>query len=255
MFILNLISVFILGTIIGSFLNVLILRYNTGVSAIRGRSFCFTCGKQLSWSELVPVFSFLFQKGRCRGCRSKISWQYPLVEVVTGLLFMLVFLFQPSILVLGFITSAVLLAIAVYDVKHKIIPTGLAVTFGILAVSNIFIYHLDHWLSFILGGIILAAPFWLICFLSKQTWMGYGDPKLILAIGWFLGPAYGTSAVVLAFWLGALWSVILLIASKQHWFGVSVGRKTEVPFAPFLILGFLIAFFWPIDIFSLGLVL
>src|SRR3989338_3931288 len=82
-------SVFILGAIVGSFLNVVILRYNTGVSFFSGRSFCPSCGKKLSWYELVPVVSFFALRRKCAGCDSKISWQYPLVEIATGLLFLL----------------------------------------------------------------------------------------------------------------------------------------------------------------------
>src|SRR3989344_1792899 len=95
------IFVFILGTIIGSFLNVVILRYNTG-SSIQGRSGCMSCGKPLVWYELFPVLSFLFLLGRCGGCKSRISAQYPLVELLTGIIFLLTFLqFSPSFAFLG----------------------------------------------------------------------------------------------------------------------------------------------------------
>src|SRR3989338_4512275 len=86
------ISIFILGLIIGSFLNVVILRCGTGKSILKGSSRCPNCEKKLSWRELIPVLSFIIQKGRCRTCQSKISWQYPIVELLTGIIFALVFL-------------------------------------------------------------------------------------------------------------------------------------------------------------------
>ena len=85
---------FVLGTLIGSFLNVVALRYNTGMT-VNGRSKCFSCGKNLSWFELFPVLSFLFQKGACRKCKSKISWQYPLIETLSGIIFVMIFLIFP----------------------------------------------------------------------------------------------------------------------------------------------------------------
>ncbi len=140
------ILIFIFGTIVGSFLNVLILRYNTGVSAMKGRSFCFTCGKKLGPWELIPILSFLIQKGKCHGCQAKISWQYPVVESLTGLLFVGVFLsyygllgvfFAPWHIIISLCVMSVLVAIAVYDLKHKIIPDGLVITFCILALLKI----------------------------------------------------------------------------------------------------------------------
>lgn len=265
------IFIFVLGTIIGSFLNVLILRYNTGVSVITGRSFCFSCGKKLGFLELIPVFSFLFQAGKCRNCKSKISWQYPFVELVTGLLFLAIFFKYDGLvgvfndtwsLLIALATISVLIVITVYDAKHKIIPDGLVIAFSVLALLNILTdYFLMpgtaeeikmHLIWYLLAGPILALPLFLIWLLSKGQWMGLGDPKLVLGIGWFLGPIFGLSAIILAFWIGALYGVILIILSKFSWHGLNIHRKTELPFAPFLILGFLLVFFWQIDILNLA---
>ena len=265
------ILVFIFGTIVGSFLNVLVLRYNTGVSAMKGRSFCFSCGKKLSPLELIPVFSFLFQGGKCRGCKSKISWQYPVVEALTGLLFVGVFikyagligvLFDPWYIIISLIAMAVLVSITVYDFKHKIIPDGLTVTFGILAllkiVADYFLMVVTpgeiklHVISFLIAGPALALPLFLIWLFSKGKWMGLGDPKLVLCIGWFLGPVYGLSAVILAFWTGAAYGLVLIGLAKISWHGLKINGKTEVPFAPFLVLGFLLVFFFGVDILNLG---
>ena len=238
------IFVFIFGTIVGSFLNVLVLRYNTGVSAMRGRSFCFSCGKKLGPLELVPVFSFLFQKGKCTGCESKISWQYPVVEALTGLLFVGVFmkysgaiglLYDTWYIALSLIVMAVLVSITVYDFKHKIIPDGLTVTFGILALLKILAdYFLMtnpageiklHIITFLLAGPILALPLFFIWLISHGRWMGLGDPKLVLCIGWFLGPVYGLSAVILSFWSGAIYGLILMGLSKWRWHGLKINGK------------------------------
>lgn len=261
---------FILGTIIGSFLNVLVLRYNTGVSIARGRSFCFSCGKKLGPLELIPVLSFIIQGGKCTGCQSKISWQYPVVETLTGILFVGVMMkyaglfglmFNLWYVILTLVVMAVLVSITVYDFKHKIIPDGLVVTFGILALLKIGMDFFltegtpadikTHLIWFLVGGPALALPLFLIWLFSKGRWMGLGDPKLVLCIGWFLGPILGLSAVILAFWSGAAYGLILMALSKFSWHGLKIDGKTEVPFAPFLILGFLLVLFFNIDILNL----
>lgn len=266
--------VFISGTIVGSFLNVLVLRYNTGISAVKGRSFCFSCGKKLGPLELIPVLSFILQRGKCTDCQSNISWQYPIVESLTGLLFVGVFmkyfnyptqLVEPWYLLIYLLVMAVLVAITVYDFKHKIIPDGLVVTFGLLALLKIFTdYYLMnstpeeiklHTTSFLLAGPILALPLFLIWLVSKGEWMGLGDPKLVLGIGWLLGPIMGLSALILAFWTGAFYGLVLLTLSKFSWHGLKIDGKSEIPFAPFLILGFLLVFFFGIDVLGLGLLI
>lgn len=252
--------VFIFGLIIGSFLNVLILRYNTGVSAFKGRSFCFSCGKKLSPLELIPLVSFIIQKGKCQGCQSKISWQYPIVEISTALLFVAVFWKYTSLsssyfniwhLIIGLLTMAVLVFITVYDGKHKIIPDSLIVVFCLLALFKIAL-DFNHAVGFLLAGPILALPFFLIWLFSKGRFMGLGDPKFMLGIGWFLGPIYGLSAIVLAFWAGAIYGLGLMFLSKFSCYGLKINRKTEIPFAPFLVLGFLLVYFFNIDVLGLG---
>lgn len=267
------IFIFIFGAIIGSFLNVLILRYNTGVPVTRGRSFCFSCGKKLTWIELIPIFSFIFQKGKCLGCKSHISWQYPLVEALTGLLFVSVFLkfggwtslyYDTWFILLDLILMSVLVFVTVYDIRHKIIPDVLVVIFGILALVKIalefflvnnFYADTTHLVWSLLAGPILALPLFLIWLISRGQWMGLGDPKLVLCIGWFLGPVYGLSAVVLGFWSGAIYGLVLMFLSKLNLFNLKIDRKSELPFAPFLILGFLLVFYFSFDIFNLGLFL
>lgn len=252
------IFVFLFGLIIGSFLNVVAIRFNTGTN-IGGRSRCMACGKQLTWKELIPIFSFLYQKGRCLKCGSKISWQYPLVEFVTGLLFVLIFLFYPPItsygtykLILLAILSSILVVISVYDIKHKIIPDILVYTFIILSFINLFV-GINTWFQVptvngILAGPILALPFALIWLISKGTWMGFGDAKLVLGIGWLLGLGMGANSVILAFWIGALVSIAWLLINKG-----TIKPKTEIPFGPYLILGMYIVLFTGLEVIDFGL--
>lgn len=247
---------FVLGTIVGSFLNVLVLRYNTGVSPVKGRSFCFSCGKKLNWLELVPVLSFIVQRGRCRVCKSKISWQYPIVELISGFLFVGVFckygginaLFtEPLALLLSLALVSVLIAITVYDLRHKIIPDGLVIVFGVISLLNIALSG-GSWGWSLLAGPILALPLFLLWLFSKGQWMGLGDPKLVSGIGWYLGLSLGLSAVILAFWAGALYGCLLMILSYFDWHGLKINRKSELPFAPFLVLGFFLVFFFHWDV-------
>ncbi len=250
---------FILGLIIGSFLNVVILRLNTSRS-FGGRSGCMSCMNKLSWYELIPVFSFLGLGGRCRNCKSKISIQYPLVELVTGTIFALLFLkFQDVFFTDFFIFSftyfyyafvfSLLVVISVYDLRHKIIPDSLALIFGIFALFGLFFFDINgfslHFPSLIefSSGLIIAAPFALLWLVSSGKWMGLGDAKLAIGLGWLLGLTGALSGVVLAVWVGATVGIALVVFSKKH------GMKSEIPFAPYLVLGALITFLFELHIF------
>ena len=250
---------FVFGTIIGSFLNVVIFRYNTHRS-FGGRSGCMTCGKELSWYELFPIFSFLLLKGRCKGCRTRISWQYPIVEFVSGFIFALLFLkFQYVFFsdTIGFTVAyayyaaifSLLLVISVYDLKHKIIPDIFALVLGILSFIGLFLFtnysfspHFPSILEFI-SGIIISLPFALMWLLSKGKWMGLGDAKISISFGWLLGISAALSGLVISFRSGAIVGLMLIAFSKKH------GMKSEIPFAPFLVLGVIIVFLFGLQIF------
>ena len=257
------IAFFIFGTIIGSFLNVVILRFNTG-QGLAGHSGCFSCGNQLKWYELIPVVSFLAQRARCRSCGSSINWQYPIVELLTGFVFYFVYLLNmPEIYsgtdMIGFkvlfelIVFSILIIITVYDIRHMIIPDPLvyflsAITFIALFVgSNPTIYEL-------LAGPAVAAPFALLWLISKGKWMGLGDAKLGLPIGWFLGLSGGFAAIVLGFWIGAVVSVAILILKQLDRLSGKLSHfkmKSEIPLGPFLAMGMFITYFFSLDIISL----
>lgn len=280
-----LISVFVfaVGMVVGSFLNVVILRHGTDHSSVSGRSMCPQCGKTLTWVELIPLISFCMQRGVCRSCRAPISWQYPIVESITGVLFLASYwhfksgLFD-SIHILYtlfyFIVVSLLVVIAVYDFHHKIIPNTFV--YSLIGISGIQLFITPSSFSFstptlwnILAGPLLYVPFallWLgsgirwqqLSFSWEQVgrWMGFGDAKLAWAIGWLLGVRIGLSSVILSFWIGAVYSIGLLLFQRMRHRGASdterITMKTEVPFGPFLVLGTLIGMFLPIDILSLN---
>jgi leader peptidase (prepilin peptidase)/N-methyltransferase len=252
---------FVFGSIIGSFLNVVILRYNTHRN-FGGRSACMTCKSELKPYDLIPVVSFCALKGRCRNCKTKISFQYPLVETVCGLIFSLLFLkfsflFYTSTLAFSFTYAfyatifSLLLVIAVYDIKHKIIPDMLAVFFGVLAFLSLFLFdsyglnlHIPSTLD-LLSGVVMAAPFALLWLVSKGTWMGLGDAKLAIGLGFLLGMSKVLTGLVLSFWTGAIVGIILMIFSKKY------GIKSEIPFAPFLMFGTFLVFLFGIQFFPI----
>lgn len=252
---------FALGLVIGSFLNVVIYRYNTH-KTLGGRSHCMVCQNKLSWYELFPLFSFLVLRGRCRNCKTKISIQYPLVELTTALIFTGLFFKFKDIFYLDipiFIISmayymfmfSILLVISVYDLRHKIIPDMLALLLGISAFVGLFFFsnygfniHIPSFWEF-LSGIVIALPFALIWFLSKGKWMGLGDAKLAIGIGWLIGITRIFSGVILSFWSGAIIGLILMFLSKKY------SIKSEIPFAPFLVIGALLAFIFEIQFFQI----
>jgi leader peptidase (prepilin peptidase)/N-methyltransferase len=269
------IFLFILGVIVGSFLNVVALRYNTGLSITNGRSVCFYCNQKIKWYNLFPIISFIFLRGKCRVCKMPISWQYPLVEFLTGVLFVGVALrqyyywpiysiypngFLYSILLFAYycIVFSILLVISIYDIRHKIIPNKLVYSFIFLAIAKLLIFFYFFGFSYGVGSvldflspIILFIPFALLWFIYYGRWIGFGDAKLALGIGALLGLSLGLSSIILAFWVGALWSIILLVLDRLAK-NKNISMKTEVPFAPFMILAVFIAFFTHIDVLGLN---
>ncbi len=250
---------FLLGLAIGSFLNVMIFRLNTG-RGFRGRSGCMVCQNVLTWKELIPIASFVALRGRCKNCKSKIAWQYPLVEFFTGALFAALFLKFESLFYFDTIAFSLtyayyatmfslLTVLSVYDLRHKIIPDSLSIAFAALSFAGMFLLsgfqpftHLPS-VSDFLSGFALSLPFALMWLISKGTWMGLGDAKLVLGLGWFLGMAGILSTAALAFWLGALISLFLIIVRKKY------GLKSEIPFAPFLVLGTIFYFLFEVNFF------
>jgi leader peptidase (prepilin peptidase) / N-methyltransferase len=232
-----------LGAIIGSFLNALSFRFNTGRS-MGGRSRCMHCGHTLSALDLVPILSYIFLKGRCRYCGSKISLQYPLVEATAAIVALLIYLnhSEPLEFSFWFLVWMTLLFIVIYDIRHTIIPWSAslllcALSLGYVLVTGPHLYAL-------LAGPILALPLFLISLVSLGRWMGWADSLLELSLGWLLGLALGASALMIAFWSGAVVGSLLLLVKKRY------TMKSEIPFAPFLIFGAGVAHLVHVDFFQ-----
>lgn len=247
---------FILGAIFGSFLNTVISRLKTGESVLKERSHCLFCKKKLNYYELIPIISFVIQRGKCRNCHKQISWQYPLVEIFTGLLFVLIFVGQYSLLTTCFllIISCFLIVLFVFDLKHYLVPDQIiypAIIFTFLYRIIDFL-RLNNWKligscsgqsgiivpgNYIVAGIVAGGFFWLIILISRGKWMGIGDVKIGILMGLILGIPKIFVALFLAFLIGAIISIILLILKKKT-------LKSEIPFGPFLIGATFIVLFW-----------
>lgn len=267
------IFLFFLGLCAGSFLNVVIFRYFPEESLFcnlqkcNGRSKCMTCEKTLRWYELIPVVSFFAQVGRCRSCGAKLSWQYPLVELAGGFVFLLplYFLTQYSSLIIPnsyfLIFSAIWMAIflifiLIWAIDHKfyIIPDELNVFLAILGVlliaensfvknfsefgqgsflgsfSMLFGFRGNIWMNHLLGAIIGLAVIGLIILITRGKGMGIGDLKLAGALGIIFGWPDTVFVLVFSFIIGSIYGIYLLIKRIK-------GFKDSVPFGPFLVLG------------------
>ncbi len=236
-------SIFILGLIVGSFLNVVGLRFRSGLT-LGGRSFCPTCGKKLSPLELVPVLSYLFLRGRCSVCKAHISYQYPLIELWTGVVFAsLYFVFGLTIQYLLLIAVfCIYTVILIYDLRHKIIPDSLVYLSIVISLVYRFLAH-GTFVDWLMGPILFSA-FGLIWLISRGRALGFGDAKLALSIGLLLGGPEGLSAIALAFWIGTLVTVPLMLFSRK-----GITMKSEIPFAPFMIFGAWVSVIFGFDLF------
>ena len=253
----------IFGLIIGSFMNVVILRTHTKRN-LNGYSHCMSCGTRLTVPDLVPVFSYLVLLGRCRHCGARISPRYFIIEAATALLFAFIVSLGLGVIptALELLFASLLLIIFVYDVDHLIIPDEYVVALipvGIL--MTLFAdgsFALPPW-SFIFAGafpFVFLGGLWKI---SKGQWIGLGDAKLSVPLGIVVGLTQAFSLVVFAFWIGAVVSVVFLIIQKLlargqkylRFLRTPLTMKTEVPFAPFLIASYALVHFIHADVFAL----
>ena len=251
---------FAFGCAIGSFLNVLIDRIPRGESISRGRSHCDSCKKTLQWYDLIPLLSFVSIGGKCRYCRAKLSWFYPLIETTTGVLFVLTFLFLTqnpefsvydpgsvvSLLYYLFVIS-ILIVLFFTDLRSGIIP--FVVIMPAIAVSVLYLLFLNP--LFITQHLLAALSgfiFFLFLFLvTKGRGMGFGDVVLAFYMGLLLRYPGIITAYYIAFLTGAGVSLILILGKKKKFSGGTI------PFGPFLILGTLISLFFGEYIFNFAL--
>lgn len=243
------IFLFIMGTAIGSFLNVVIDRLPREES-LNGRSHCDYCKHVLSPLDLFPLFSYLFLGGKCRYCGKKLSPQYPAIEALTGAAFVLVFYALPALpyIELFFYLGIVSCLIAVFftDLKEQIIPDELQIAFFVLTfllriVQGASVYDLA---GGAVSGLIVTAPILVLYLITKGRGMGFGDVKLAFNIGFFLGWAKGLIVLYLGFIIGAAVGIILLAAGLKK-------MKSKIAFGPFLLLGVFIMIVWSDTILNL----
>lgn len=271
---------FVLGAAVGSFINVIARRYRPDKfvfsrEIIGGRSHCPYCGKELRWYELVPIASFILQAGRCRRCKARLSWQYPLVEILAGLIFVFVprglesFSSLPPVIYLSLYryfalvalwvaAFSTLLLVALIDFRTRLIPDELNIFLIILGIGVAFCLapywqewnisflgpyailfgaRTHIWVNRLLGMAVGAAIPAFLVLLTRGRGMGAGDIKLSLA----LGALFGWPEIVLILMFGFIFGSVFGVAA------ILAGRKTMkslVPFGPFLVAASAFVFLW-----------
>lgn len=232
--------VFVFGAVIGSFLNVLIWRLPRE-EKLNGRSHCPNCNHKLVWYDLIPVLSYVVSKGVCRYCKQQISFRYPLIEILTGVLFVLAVLafpftsvFSSLLLLKAMVVIAVCVVVFMIDFEHYLILDKV-VLFGTIMIGLLLVAlgisdgSINHLIYGILASISASTPFWLLWVISKGRWMGLGDVKFIAFMGLALGLSGILVSLFLAFGIGALVGIALILIGKKQ-------LTSKLPFGTFLSL-------------------
>ena len=236
----DLIFVIILGALWGSFANVCIIRIPQGKGVVVGRSFCVKCNKKIQWFDNIPIISYLLLKSKCRNCKTKISFQYFLVETISLINFLVLYLiFGISLTTLFLIIlSVVFLIIFFIDLKHYIIPNSLTYSMMILGFVKSFDPNLDpifpNFLNSLIGGLLGYGIIWSIIYFyrqfKKKEGMGLGDAKLFAVIGFW----FGWISIPFVIFLS---SIIALLSVLPDLLRSSKKLSSQIPFGPFIILG------------------
>ena len=240
--------VFLLGALLGSFANVCIYRLPKNQQVFNGRSFCPKCKKKINWYDNLPLISFIILNRKCRNCNKIISSRYFFVEMITGIIFLLIYLNFENLytIIFLFILSLIFIMIFFIDLENLIIPDSLNYIIMGLAVFKNFLPNFDT--SFIheinqsiIGGIIGYLSIWLIIFLYKAIkkidGMGLGDAKLMAGIGFLFGWQSIPMVLFVSSILGLIFVVPSLIKKQKN-------MRTEIPFGPFIITACFIYFIY-----------
>ena len=229
------IVIFLYGIVIGSFLNVCILRIPRKKN-IASHSHCMTCGRKLGWRDMVPVFSYIFLRGRCRQCGAKISIQYPLIEALNGVLYVIVFMangFTFSSVLYCLMTSA-LVVITVIDERTYQIPVSMNLFIGLIGVIMT-VYDYKHILSHLIGMVCVSLFLYALYYFSSGQAIGGGDIKLMATAGLVLG----AKNIVFAFFLACI------LGSIIHTIRMKVSKKNNLlAMGPYLSVSIYIAALW-----------
>ncbi len=231
--------VVILGALMGSFANVVILRLPKGMSFIRPRSYCYKCQKMISWFDNIPVFSWLLLRGKCRSCQVRISWRYPLVELVTALLFWLIYerVGLSWILLEYYYFAFALVVASTIDLDQMILPDKLTLSGIVIGLVGAFLnperVFFDAVWGVLLGGGFLWAIAYVYWLLRKQEGMGGGDIKLLAWIGAILGWKAIPFVILVSSVIGSVVGLLWSLRSSE-------GLKKAIPFGPYLALAALL---------------
>ncbi|MFT8318353.1 MAG: prepilin peptidase [Sporolactobacillus sp.] len=238
MFIISCLYIFIIGLVLGSFYNVVGMRVALGESIITPPSHCTSCGRRLTFLDLVPVFSWIFLKGRCRTCHAKVSPIYPIIEAATGLLFLFSFLSSTSIaeMLSGWLLVSLLMIVTVTDIEEMIVPDKIVLCFFIVSMIFRIICPTSLWWDAPLGAIAGFLLLLLIALISKGG-IGGGDVKLFAVLGLLVGTKLVLIGFFFSTFFGALIGMIGLFTGKMQ-------RHQPIPFVPFIAIGMLTAFFF-----------
>lgn len=238
------ISIFLIGTFIGSFLNVVIYRVPKKETVVFGRSHCMTCNEQIKYRDLCPILSYIFLGGKCRNCKSKISPRYASIEFLTGIIFLITFavngLNVHSVVMAVF--SAVLIVITMIDFDTMTIPDGLVITTMILAIPLLFIDDGITLKSKIIGFFVISVPMLVLTMIIGGAFGG-GDIKLIAACGLILGAKNVAFAMFVAILIGGFVAIYLLSTKKTK-------KNAQIPFGPYICIGCYISMLYGTEIVS-----
>lgn len=227
------IIIFIFGIVVGSFVNVLIYRIPKNENIVVVNSHCMSCGHKLGWYDLVPLFSWIFLRGKCRYCKAKISIQYPLVEMINGFGYVLIFLICGFNLssILYAICFSMLVAISVIDWRTYEIPVGLNITILALGIIQCILDY-RNWHLYLIGMVSVSGFLLILFLITGGRGIGGGDIKLMFASGLLIGWQKNILALVLGCIIGSIIHLILMKVSKK-------GRM--LAFGPYLSAGILLA--------------
>ena len=226
--------VFVYGLVFGSFFNVVGLRLPQDNLFSKDRSYCDNCQRTLTWIELIPVFSFLVQAGKCRKCKQPISWLYPIMELATGLLAAYSFIRfgWSKALILGFVLISLLIPVTVADLSYRKIPNKLLLFFTPLFI----ILKINQLVPSLIGAALAFFLLFLIIVLSKGG-MGAGDLKLLTLLGFIFEPIPFLLLFFLATLYGVVGGLITMTINKT-------GRQTAIPFGPYISLAAMTVYFY-----------